>query len=58
MSKQIDLERVELAAREKWQHDPQLRADFCGDLESYIAYRRADAMGLVRVLGERREDRT
>jgi hypothetical protein len=56
--KPVDLERVELAAREQWQRDPQLRDDFCDDIESYVAYRRADAMGLVRVLGARRENRT
>jgi hypothetical protein len=56
--KPVDLERVELAAREQWQRDPQLRDDFGDSLENFIAYRRADAMGLVRVLGAHREERS
>jgi hypothetical protein len=55
MSKQtpVDLERVALAAREQWRQDPQIRAEFLDDEESYVAYRRASAMGIVRILGQK-----
>lgn len=48
----VDLERVTLAAREQWRQDPQVRAEFLNDEDTYIAYRRAEAMGIVRILGQ------
>lgn len=50
---QIDLDRVALVAREQWQQDPHIRAEFLHDEETFIAYRKAEAMGLTRLCGPR-----
>lgn len=53
MNTKPDLERVVLAAREEWQHDPQLRAEFDHDIDVFIAWKKADAMGIGKVYGGR-----
>ncbi|PWB40142.1 MAG: hypothetical protein C3F19_11645 [Rhodocyclales bacterium] len=40
-------------ARRKWDSDATLRAEFCDNLEAYLAYERARASGKIRVLGEK-----
>ncbi len=47
MSKNFD----ELQARNQWNSDPKIRQEFNGDEESYIAYKRAESQGRIRVLG-------
>lgn len=53
----VDMPALEAQISAEWQRDANLRDDFCGDYESYKAYRVATAQGLVRVLGERKERR-
>ena len=44
---------IEAQARAEWQRSPAIRAEFV-ELERYIAFRRAEAKGLVRILGRDR----
>lgn len=53
----VDRESITAEARDEWQRDPQLRAEFCHDIDTYIAFRIADAAGLARVFGEPRKER-
>jgi hypothetical protein len=41
---------VEQAARERWKTDASIRHEFLNDLESYIAYEKAVAMGVAKIL--------
>jgi hypothetical protein len=45
-----DLYGIEERTREAWARSPELRAEF-GSYECYLAYSRAEAKGLVRILG-------
>ena len=40
---------IEAQARAEWQRSPAIRAEF-GELERYVAFAKADARGLVRIL--------
>jgi HK97 family phage prohead protease len=46
---QFDLQAVELAAKQAWQSSAALRAEFCDDEQSFMAYRRAEARGGIRI---------
>ncbi len=50
-NKTIAEERAEAEALARWEVDQELRAEFSDDQEIYLAYVRADARGVVRVLG-------
>jgi hypothetical protein len=52
----VDIPALEKQIAAEWQRDAAVRDEFCGDYESFKAYKVADAQGLVRVLG-RRENR-
>jgi len=43
---------IEAQARSDWQRDPAIRAEF-GEEKVYVAFRRAEAAGKVRILGGR-----
>lgn len=49
-----DLEAVQAAALQTWRSNAAIRAEFGGHQESYLAYRKAEALGQVRVTGPRR----
>lgn len=53
MNTEIDLERVVLVAREEWARDPKVRDEFDNDVEAFVAFRRYEALGLVKILGAR-----
>ena len=57
MNEFVDIQAIEQKAAADWQRDPKLREEFDGDFESFKAFRRADAAGIVRILGEQRETR-
>ena len=42
---------VEEQAKIIWDKDPQIRKEFDGDYESYLAYEKAYAKGQVKILG-------
>lgn len=42
------------AARAEWERSPAIRAEF-GELERYLAFKKAEAKGLVRILGRSRK---
>jgi hypothetical protein len=44
---------VEQAARREWESSPSIRAEFT-QWEAFLAYRRAEARGAVRILGRNR----
>lgn len=50
MEKNLSMEQVEALALEKWNADADLRAEFADQQEAYMAYVRAEARGLVRIL--------
>lgn len=43
-----DLEAVERSALGTWASDPAIRSEFAGNKDSYVAFRKAEAKGLVR----------
>lgn len=47
----MNREYSETQARAQWDRDPKLRAEFGDDLESFLAYEKATAAGLVSVHG-------
>ena len=49
-----DFYGIEERCKRAWDRDPGLRAEFGGQLERYIAFAKADARGLVRILGRNR----
>ena len=49
----VDMEAVTAAAEREWGASPQLRAEFADSKENYLSYRRAEARGRVKVLGQR-----
>jgi hypothetical protein len=49
-----DATRIEQRARRQWEADPALREEFGGRYESWLAYSKAEAKGLVRILGRSR----
>jgi len=44
---------VEVRARQLWDADSGLRAEFNGDLESWLAFCKAEAGGQIKILGGR-----
>lgn len=50
MNKFPDLDAVSRDAEQLWAADKSLQAEFGGNKETYLAYRRADARGQVRQL--------
>ena len=42
---------VEERAKKTWDNDAQIQNEFCGDYESYLAWFKADARGLVKIIG-------
>jgi hypothetical protein len=47
-----DLEAIQAAALQTWRSNTALRAEFAGDQSSYLAYRKAEALGRVRIPGK------
>ena len=43
---------IEAQARAEWQRSPAIRAEFV-ELERYVAFAKADARGLVRILSRK-----
>lgn len=52
-TKTIAEERAEAEALLRWEVDEELRAEFADDQEVFLAYVRAEARGVVRVLHAR-----
>lgn len=53
-SKPVNLFLVEQRAKERWASDPQLREEFLGEFEHFLAFERADAQGRIRIYGQNR----
>jgi len=56
-SEQFDGEKevIRQEAKSAWDRDISIRAEFCGDFDSFLAYRVAKSKGLVKVQGEGRK---
>lgn len=52
-----ETENVELSAKRAWSRDAALRAEFRGRFGAYVAWRKANAQGRVRIAGQRRSIR-
>ncbi len=52
----FDETQVKADAEKNWQNDPELRAEFGGDFECYLAYQQASANGQVKRVGRVRAD--
>ncbi len=46
------METIEQKIIRQWKSDPDLRAEFMGDITAYEAYLKACDKGLVRILGK------
>ena len=53
-----DTYEIEKQAKINWTNDPALRDEFAGNFESYVAYLKADAAGLIKFAGRRSGDST
>lgn len=49
----FDETAVTAKAEQEWANDPNLRAEFGNDKEAWVAYTKANAEGLVKILGAR-----
>jgi hypothetical protein len=46
----VDMVAVERAAQEEWNRDASLRDEFLNDFSIFLAYRKAEAAGRLRIL--------
>lgn len=49
----IDEQSVTEAAEAEWRRDPELRREFNGNMDAYLAFKKADARGQVGIIGGR-----